>query len=393
MGYHLNLITHDRRIWGPGGHPLLESLFVSGNAGVMLFFVLSGFLLFLPYARGLVSVQPWPDTRLFYMRRGLRIIPGYYASLFLLVALQQPRYLAPSHWRDLLLFLLLWMDSTGATFQKINGPYWTLAIEWQFYLWLPLIALTMRGVTGRLSRPWRTWAIAVLLLALMAWGVLSRFWGAFFTSHPTATVLVPRRVFDGILFVTYGHRGKFLEDFACGMLAGLCYTVLMDSANARALQSMRRLSPWLWGGTILTLLALGMQLVPYLFPAAVALYALVGAFAFSLAFACGLVALLFGSPALRRFFEWTPLRWIGLISYSLYIWHLPILVVFMHQVGPSLAGLPAAIAYSLYWMWAALVVIPFSAAVYYLVEKPGLRLSERLRGRMQVRSALNAPGV
>jgi peptidoglycan/LPS O-acetylase OafA/YrhL len=385
MGYHLNLITRDMHIWASGRHPLLDSLLLSGNSGVTLFFVLSGFLLFLPYARALLCAQSWPDAREFYLRRALRIIPGYYASLFLIVTLQQPEYLAPSHWRDLLLFLLFLMDSTRATFQHLNGPYWTLAIEWQFYLLLPLIALALRGVTRHMSRRRRVWAVSMCLLALMAWGVLSRLWGPYVTNHPTATVLLPRRALDGVLFFAYGYRGKYLEDFTSGMLAGLCYTVLRDPAGLGLLRRMRRLSPWLGCGAVVALLALDAQLLPHLFPASAPAFIWCGELAFSLSFACGILALLVGTPALRRPFEWAPLRGIGLISYGLYIWHLPLLVVFMHQVGPSLAGLPPAMAYGLYWAWAALVVIPFSAAVYLLIEKPGMRLGERLRSRMFAR--------
>jgi peptidoglycan/LPS O-acetylase OafA/YrhL len=187
LSYHINLITRDMHVWTPGRQPLLDALFLSGSTGVTLFFVLSGFLLFLPYAKVLLSLGPWPDSRLFYFRRAWRILPGYYVSLFLLVMLQQPQYLAPSHWHDLALFFVLFMDSTPATFQHLNGPYWTLAIEWQFYLLLPLIALTIRRLTGRLPRPSRTRAIALCLAALMAWGVLSRMGGAWLEVHPTAT--------------------------------------------------------------------------------------------------------------------------------------------------------------------------------------------------------------
>jgi peptidoglycan/LPS O-acetylase OafA/YrhL len=366
-------------LWTPGGPPPLDALFLAGNSGVTLFFVLSGFLLFLPYARALLFARPWPDTRRFYLRRALRILPGYYASLFLIVALQQPQYLAPRHWRELLLFLLLLMDSTRATFQRINGPFWTLAIEWQFYLLLPAIALALRCATRRLPRQRRPWAVAACLLLLMAWGVLSRPWGAYFASHPAATLLVPRRALDAVLFVAYGYRGKYLEDFAAGMLAGLCYAYLSDPAGVRQRAVARRLSPWLGGGAVVALLVLGAQVLPGLFPGAAALLGWTSELAYALSFACGIVALLLGAPALRRCFVWAPLRSIGLISYGLYIWHLPLLVVFAHQVGPSLAGLPTAVAYGLCWAWAALVVIPFAAAVYLLVERPGMRLGERLR--------------
>lgn len=385
MGYHINLITRDMHLWRLSSHPLLHSQFLSGSSGVTLFFVLSGFLLFLPYARALLFAQTWPDSRVFYLRRALRIIPGYYASLFLIVTLQQPEYLSPSHWRDLLLFLFFLMDSTQRTFQHINGPYWTLAIEWQFYLLLPLIALGIRYVTRRVwsKRPAR--AVALCLVALMGWGLLSRLWGIYFTAYPTATVLsLPRRVVNDALFFTYGFRGKYLEDFACGMLAGLCYVAVKGNASAN-LGRMRQLSPLLGVSALAALLILGTQLLQHVYPGTVPVFAWAGELAFSLSFACGIVALLFGPRAIRRCFEWTPLRWIGLISFSLYIWHLPLLVVFMHQVGPSLASLPHGPAYGLYWLWAALVVIPFSTAMYLLVEKPGMRLGERLRRQMIAR--------
>jgi peptidoglycan/LPS O-acetylase OafA/YrhL len=392
MGFHISLITRDMHIWTPGHHPLLDALFLSGGSGVTLFFVLSGFLLFLPYARALLTTQLWPDARLFYLRRAWRILPGYYVSLFLIVMLQQPQYLAPSHWHELLLFLALFMDSTPSTFQHMNGPYWTLAIEWQFYLLLPLIALAIRGLTRRLPRTWRMSAVAACLVTLMAWGVLSRFWGAWFIAHPTVTILVPRRALDVLLFVAYGYRGKYLEDFACGMLAGLCYVAAVHPANARVLRRMRAVSPWLGCSTVLAYLLLATGIVARAFHAVAALLARCGDLAFSLSFAGGIVAILFGAPALRRVFEWTPLRWIGLISYGMYIWHLPLLVVFMQQIGPSLAGLPSLVAYSLYWVWAGLVVIPFSAGVYKLVEQPGIRLGERIRRAILAnRPALQEP--
>jgi peptidoglycan/LPS O-acetylase OafA/YrhL len=44
-------------------------------SGVLLFFVLSGLLLFLPYARALINSAPWPSLRRFYARRVRRILP------------------------------------------------------------------------------------------------------------------------------------------------------------------------------------------------------------------------------------------------------------------------------------------------------------------------------
>src|SRR5215472_5489881 len=55
------------------------------RTGVPLFFVLSGFLLFLPYARWLFGLRPRPSTWLFYKRRALRIGPAYWVSLVILI--------------------------------------------------------------------------------------------------------------------------------------------------------------------------------------------------------------------------------------------------------------------------------------------------------------------
>jgi peptidoglycan/LPS O-acetylase OafA/YrhL len=282
------------------------------------------------------------------------------------------------------------MDSTRATFQQLNGPYWTLAIEWQFYLLLPLIALGIRCVARRVSPEKRSWAVMGCLLGLMGWGLLTRAVGSYFMAHPTATFLVPRGVLNVVLFFTYGSSGKYLEDFAVGMLAGLVYTLWRDPATgAKVGQILRRLSPWLCAGGIALLLFMAMQhyslTYQYTWPVAPGLFQLPGwlhELGFALGFGAGMLAILFGPVWLRGTFAWLPLRWIGLISYSLYIWHLPMLGTFFHHIGPSLHTLPALVTYGLYWVWAIVIVIPFSFVLYVLIEKPGMRLSERLRGKV-----------
>lgn len=382
--YHISLMAHDRNLWSMNSDTFVTALLMAGNAGVTLFFVLSGFLLFLPYARALLFDQSWPSARLFYLRRALRIIPGYYFSLLLIVLLAHPEYLQPARWNQLLLFPFFLMDSTTATFQQLNGPYWTLAIEWQFYLLLPLIALSVFAVT-RLAMRWvpfakRVWVVAGCLLALVGWGVFTRYWGAYFMAHPTATFLVPRGVLNGVLFFTYGTDGKFLEDFAVGMLAGLAYTFLRHPASSTSARRLRQLSRWLWGVGILLLLCMVMQYTPT-FHDLFHPYSWLSELGLSMGFGCCILAILFDGAALQRFFEWAPLRGIGLMSYSLYIWHLPLLNAFQQNMSLSFAGLPHLLAYSFYWVWVALVVFPFSFAVYRLVEQPGMRLSNRLRSR------------
>ena len=131
--FHINLLTFRLHMWRSDAiGPLTSSLALAGDSGVTLFFVLSGFLLFLHYARALVWEGDWPSARRFYLRRVLRIVPGYYVCLFLLIIFTHREYLHLDHLKALGLFLTFFMDSSLATYRQINGPFWTLAVEWQF---------------------------------------------------------------------------------------------------------------------------------------------------------------------------------------------------------------------------------------------------------------------
>src|SRR5579859_666415 len=162
ISFHITYMTGEQVLdWRT--NPLTMSILTAGGTGVTLFFVLSGFLLFMPYAKALLFAGRWPLARTFYLRRVLRIWPGYYFSLFALIVLTQRAYFLPANLSnpgqffnflldgsqplhapnlgDLGLFLTFLMDSSAQTFRQLNGPYWTLAVEWQFYMLLPLLAL------------------------------------------------------------------------------------------------------------------------------------------------------------------------------------------------------------------------------------------------------------
>jgi len=397
MSYHISLITSSTHLWDPFNlaYPLFGSVVYAGSAGVTLFFVLSGFLLFTPYAKALlVEHTSWPSARRFYLRRAFRIIPAYYACLFLLILIYHRQYLEPGHWGQLGLFLSFFMESSSITYQQINGPFWTLGVEWQFYMLLPLIALAMGFVVLRIfkggSMQRRLWLIVSCLGGLIAWGLFSRFWGYYFIVHPMQTFLVSRPVLNVILFFTYGSYGKYLEDFGVGMLVSLLFVYARQaSARENFSRSARRMAPWLWGAGIVVFVFVAMWRFSRTHPAwpffqtMNAQFIWLGEIGFATGFGLCIFAILFGTTALKRVFEWRPLRWIGLISFSLYMWHLPLLIFFMANVGNHLSGWNPIAAFSLYWLWAILVIIPFSTLSYLLIEKHGVRLGEKLWHRRE----------
>src|SRR5260370_22042257 len=110
MVFHIDRMTGDN-LWSRVTYPLATSISTAGGTGVTLFFVLSGFLLFMPFAKALLYKTSWPLGRVFYMRRVLRIVPGYYVSLFLIFLFMHPQYLHPHHLYLLALFSTFFMDS------------------------------------------------------------------------------------------------------------------------------------------------------------------------------------------------------------------------------------------------------------------------------------------
>jgi peptidoglycan/LPS O-acetylase OafA/YrhL len=113
-------------------------------------------------------------------------------------------------------------------------------------------------------------------------------------------------------------------------------------------------------------------------------------FTYALSYGCGVLAILFSRPTglLKRLFAWTPLRWLGLISYSLYIWHEPILHAIQTNLGPMLIHLNHVLALTLCPLLVFSAALVFCFCAYLLVEKPGMRLSERLRQEMLLKRTL-----
>ena len=368
--------------------PIASSFLLAGGSGVTLFFVLSGFLLFMPYAKALLFDKPWPKAGEFYLKRVLRIIPGYYVALLVIVLLQQQQYLQPAHWKELGLFLTFLMDATPATYQKLSGPFWTLAIEWQFYMLLPLLALAFRGIVLRIPRQKRWLALVGCLVGMLLWGVATRFWGAYYIANPTETLLVSRPALQVILFFVYGMAGKFLEDFAVGMLLSMLFVLSRQASSNHPLSKcLGRASQWLWGLGLLWLSFLALwhfhnwfRLSMLFFSPVDTFYTPLSELLLALGFGLCIAALLFGSDYLRKPLEWRPMRWIGSISYSMYIWHLTILILYFQYVLKPLLekGINHSILYGLFLLYIPLLVLPFSYIMYVIVESPGIRLSAAL---------------
>ena len=368
-------------VLNPGLGSLTIAIALAGSSGVTLFFVLSGFLLFMPYARALLFDSDWPSTRRFYIHRAFRILPGYYISLLLLILFTNPTYFQLARWKELVLFLTFFMDASPRTYQAINGPFWTLAVEWQFYLLLPLLALAFRPFVQHGSLQRRLNALLLCLAALICWGLATRYWGRSWEIDPHQPGLLPPVVHRLALFFFYGSSGKFLEDFAFGMLLSGFYVLSQYVREHRLISFLYRYCWWFWGLGILELfytaawstLPVNTFVAPFIGP-----HNWLSEMVLALGYSLCIAALLFGPAQLKRLLEWGPLREVGLLSYALYIWHLPLLLCFTALVLPYASSWWHVLIYSTIWIWVVLIIIPFSYLFYRFVELPWIHLGSRI---------------
>lgn len=398
MSFHLNLFAYLGHVWAPFTDDFgatFSSLALLGESGVLLFFTLSGFLLFLPFANAMLFDQPWPSLRRYYIRRVFRILPAYYFALFLMTLYLQPTYLQPEHLHELWLFFTFRMDFP-ITYQQLNAPFWTLAVEFQFYLLLPLIAWLMSKVVRGGALPLRMGKLALCLLAMMAWGLYSRYWGFLLTNTgiPDPNAIVPDTITNAIKPYIFGTSGKYYEIFSIGMIIALFYLYLRKLPEMSLFRSrLRVVSPLiftlgllcLWATTIWHFYVIyvhGLTL-HYLDPYEAFLFRykdVLIPWLYGLSYGLCVFAILHGPKTLKRPFEWSPLRWIGFVSYSLYLWHDPFIIYFQTSLLPRFQsmGWSQSTQYLTYVLWVLVTTIPLSFALYRWLEMPGIHVGEKL---------------
>jgi peptidoglycan/LPS O-acetylase OafA/YrhL len=337
-----------------------------GYLGVDAFFVLSGFLI------TALLLGEWRATGgiafgSFWMRRARRLLPAL--GLVILGVVAYGAFLAPAHQLEALRgdilstfgYVTNWrlVFSGQGYFDHFVAPSplrhaWSLAIEEQFYLVWPLVVL---GLTRWLRVSWRTMAMLFggLAIASAVWmAILFTSEGvnrAYYGTDARAQALLIGAVL-GVVYVSVGTASRAVTQRALSVAALVAVGV----------------SAWLWttAGDSATWLYQG------------------GYFLAALAVAAVIARIAQPHPGLLgAALALAPLRWIGLISYGLYLWHWPIYVALTtDRVG--LDGTPLLLLR---------LAVTFAAATasYYLVEVPVRRGALRgWRGWVVVPTAVGA---
>ncbi len=334
----------------------------NGYLGVDLFFLITGFLLVLPWARHAAAGLPPPDARDFYVRRIRRIVPAYYVQLYLLFVLFIPLLRGFDYWRYDIAFLaynvaahlafLHYTTPLSSASLSVNGPLWSLALEFQYYLLLPLIApIVVRA-------PWRG-AVALAGIAV-AWHWLAR---NDLAPLVHAEMLLGARWHlgeDTIRHLLLTQLPGYLAHFAAGILAGLAWFRLSKRASGP-----RESAAWLAA----SILCLALLYWLYVLGGG-ALFGEASWFTTVVAFALIMFGLVSRNVRVARFLLANrPLAFVGRVSYSAYLYHMPLLMLWNKYVTPqaSWLSLPLYLA----------AVLAVSWASWRCVEQPFIRRRER----------------
>lgn len=308
-----------------------------GWIGVNWFFVLSGYLLAANLWRA--PLNPGQVLR-FYQRRALRIYPGLWAQLLILLPFVYLTGLVSDfRWQQVLGNALLWFAPMPGGTAIYNGVYWTLPLELSFYLALPFMILFYRR-TG----------VWILLFASLSITLVWRFGIAglhhsSFSFHPS--LLFIRNVLPGVLFV-----------FATGFAINHFALRLSDGARQRMLLLVAAL--YLGFHYVL----LGKKGVALQDDAVLLLSDLV----LSLLIA-GMIALMLQPLRGCGWLASRPLVWLGEVSFGVYLWHFPVQRL-LPKLFPGLWGTPSGSALAL--LVCLLITLPLAAASYRWIEKPVL---------------------
>jgi peptidoglycan/LPS O-acetylase OafA/YrhL len=361
---------------GLSGPPtgLGQAVAEKGLLGVQLFFVLSGFLLALPWMEAARSGSPPPSAWPFYMRRARRILPAYWLHLTLLFGLVLP-LLADGFWllESDLGQLNLWLHPIFAQFAHpgsssslgLNMALWSLTLEVQFYLLLPLLAPAFTGrrvlvalpVALALSLVWKTQA-PVLLVDWIAAHVRGDLL-VYFDPVSGQPLAFPPPVLG--FFVERQLPGEFFA-FALGMATANLYARLDRGARLSAESGARIGFAGLAILCLVPLLLARVDLQQILFAEA---WRLFGMPLFLVSCALVVLAAALGRGLTARVLAAWPLAGLGVLSYSLYLWHEPILRLTAAYASARGASLTIAIG-----VCASLAAAALS---YRLVERPLLR--------------------
>lgn len=334
------------------------------DIGVSVFFVISGFLLYRPFAVAHLTGTPMPRLGPYLRRRALRIIPAYWLALTVIAFVLHDTAV---HGLEQIVVYYGFLQIYWGRY--LNGGItqaWSLCTELSFYLFLPLWAL----VVGRIAR--RQGASQTRVLSVELTGTAALYLASLACRALLLEALFNHRV--GIVGALY-WLPTTLDQFALGMaLAVVSAWAAQQSVTPTLIEAAGR-RPWLWwGGAAATFWAVSTQLgLPRDLGAISTAQWMGREVLYGLCALALLVPGVLGAQdrgLIRRLLRNRAVQAAGLVSYAIYLWHTAAIDEFHKRThtAPFSGHFPAMLGFVL------ATTLAVAAGSYILVEKPALRL-------------------
>lgn len=342
--------------------PILDNSFTA----IDLFFVLSAFLLSQQWLKADYLQLPRPSTYKYLKQRFFRIAPAYYCCLVIMLLAFTPGYISPAivYSMDGLGYLVAHLSFTHYLFPAtssiytINTTFWTLTHEVTFYLVLPWFVLLF------LRNRWRK-TLPILFVIVLVWLALSIYSLDPLVSFWQNTTPASVGNEDYIRYFLSNQFIAYLVDFGLGIVAANLYVQkslnLPMSKVAQFFTNQNIANKYFLVGCI------------WVIGSAYFVKNVVFQFFFlhmsvSTGYTLMLMGLVFGGVRVKKVFSTPLLRYTGVIGYSVFLWHMP-LIYFFKSLSPivMLESMPKFLAL----VAVTIVTVSIIATISYrFIEKP-----------------------
>lgn len=363
VGYHVIAITP----WDARLTPGILKLFHMGWIGVDCFLVISGFVITLSALRDRER-DPAGFHRGFAIRRLGRIAPLYFLTSVVFVLFVNRELLSTPASHQALQYVthLLFVHNLNAgTAGAINGPSWSIGLEMQFYV---LIMITLPW----LSRARIKWVLLVMFVVALGYRYL------------ITKVLPPGAAHPHLQQVYTAQLPGTLDAFGLGIAFGLAVARGRGLLARWLVPNMKNFLAWTFVALVLSVVCwkIFWPRANYWYLTSMILF---WRFALAVTFACWLASAITCPAAAHAIFR--PVRYLGTVSYGIYLWHIPVLLTLMKV--PDLSKNHGVMMFGTIG-----IAIALASLSWHFFEKPLLQRAKRWaaegRQRPHTQAALKA---